>query len=230
MTSHIDHVGSQRHTKGVLSESVSRQHGHILYRCRKETHQCRIILEAKNIKSAAVNGCPDWFRVSSGILDHIIVLSRVESFLSHLAWEDIADVRRYERRVFFVADVDYRVISVPCGSIAWIMSVCSQGKLIQERVTLFTPIRCNGISPAIFLVMEADLCRASVWMGEPEDGPHRLVIVVAQMSKLNSEASNSRFKSLLLLKSWVMTGQEHPEKIIESVYLVEGTDTGVTVD
>ena len=97
------------------------------------THQCRIILKTKNSKGVLIDGCPDFLRTSSGILNHIISLNRVESFLSHLAWENIAHVCRHESRVFFVADVDDRVNRIARGTVICTLSENSQVKLIQER-------------------------------------------------------------------------------------------------
>ena len=97
------------------------------------THQCRIILIAKNSKGVLVDGSPDFLRTSSGILNHIISLNRVEFFFSHLAWENIAHVRRHESRVFFVADVDDRVSSIARRTVVCTSSENLQGKIIQER-------------------------------------------------------------------------------------------------
>ena len=49
------------------------------------THQSRIILKAKDSIGVPIDGRPDLLRISFSILDHINVLSRVESFLSYLA-------------------------------------------------------------------------------------------------------------------------------------------------
>ena len=143
------------------------------------THQCRIVVKAKNFKGVRVDRCHDLFRVPSGMLDHIISLSRVEFPLSHLAWEDIADIRRHEGRVFLIADVDDRVVSIPRRSVSCILSESSRDKLVQERLTHMGPVLCNGICPFVDIVIEANLSRPAVRMRKPEDGTHRLVIVVA---------------------------------------------------
>lgn len=177
-----------------------------------------------------VDGCLDLFGVPSGILDHINRLSRVESFFSHLPWEDIARNCRYKSGVFFIADVDDRVDRIPWVSITYTLSECSQSKLIQERVTHVCPVLCNGICPLVVLMIEADMCRSGVRMRESKHAPHRLVIGVPQMIEFNSQASDSRFKPLVFLCSWILTAQKHTEEIVETIYPVKGTDTGVTVD
>ena len=81
-------------------QSVLRELDHVQCDWEKLTHQCRIIPKAKNSRSVPINGCPDLLRTSSGILDHINSLSRFESFLSHLARENLAHICRHESRVF----------------------------------------------------------------------------------------------------------------------------------
>ena len=75
---------------------------------------------------------------------------------------------------------------IPHGSVFCTQSESSQGKLIQDRPTYFSPILCNGVCPVVVIMMETDSSRRSVRKRKPEDGPSGLVILVFQVKKFNS--------------------------------------------
>ena len=185
-TSDIDHVIFQKYTEGILPESASRELDHVQCDWDKLTHQSRIITKTNKSKSVPTDGCPDLLRTSSGMLNHINTLSRVESFLSHLAWENIAHICRHESMVVFIAKVDDRVARTPRGSIFCILSESSHGKLIQGRPTHFGPVLYNGVCPVVDLMIEAYSSGPSVRMRKPEDGPHRLLMPIFQVKGFDS--------------------------------------------
>ena len=85
------------------------------------TRQCRIIVESENSESVRIDGLSGLFGPTYGRFDHVRILDRVELSFGCLARNDLAHLRRQERRMFFVTHIDDRVGEISNAVISYLI-------------------------------------------------------------------------------------------------------------